>query len=134
MLHSLQSSIAQEREYTVEEEKLFLFLRFYIVLGQILYRGSFAGFSPPRGFPRINLCEILCGCACLSVSDPLHMVMMLNVLIYCINIKNITWYQIHPEISLCVAKTLLQLQPLEIRVSFLKKPRRKNIVILEFSL
>ena len=27
--------------------------------------GIFVGFSSPWGFPRINLCVILCGCACL---------------------------------------------------------------------
>ena len=39
---------------------------------------------------------------------------------YCITIKNITWYHIHLEIILSTAKTLLQLQLLEIRVSCLK--------------
>ena len=39
--------------------------------------GIFVGFSPPRGFPRINLCVLLCGYACLSFSDVLLMVMLL---------------------------------------------------------
>ena len=43
----------------------------------ILYRGSSVGFSSPLGFPRINLCVLLCGCACLSFSDILIMVMLL---------------------------------------------------------
>ena len=47
-------------------------------------------------------------------------VMMRNIFISCITIKNITWYQSHPEISLCAAETLLQLQLLKIRVSWLK--------------
>ena len=89
----------------------------------ILYRGSFGGFSSPWGFPRINLCVLLCGCACLSFSDPFaygYVVMMLNVIRYDITIKNLTWYQIHPEIILCAAETVLQLQLLNIRVSCLK--------------
>ena len=58
-----------------------------------LYRGSFARFSSPWGFPRINLCVLLCGCACLSFSDPLaygYDVMMLKVLRSCITIKSLT--------------------------------------------
>ena len=65
----------------------------------------------------------LCGCACLSFSDILaygYTVMMLNVIRYDITIKNLTWYQIHPEISHCAAEIVLQLQLLKIRVSCLK--------------
>ena len=72
---------------------LLLFFGFYTVLGQILYRGSFIGFSPPWGFPRINLYVLLCGCACLSFSDPFiygYDVMMLNVLRYCTTIEKLT--------------------------------------------
>ena len=109
----------------MEEEQLFLLLGFYTVLGRILYRGSFPRFSPPSGFPKINLCVLLCGCACLSFSDPFvygYDVMMLNVFTYCITNEILTWHQSHPEISLCVAETLLQLQLqlLKIRVSCLK--------------
>ena len=89
----------------------------------ILYRGSFSGFSSPWGFPRIILCVLLCGCAFLSFSDPFshgYIVMMLNVIRSDIMIKNLTWYQIYPKIILCIAKTLLQLQLLKIRVSCLK--------------
>ena len=71
----------------------------------------------------INLCVLLCGCACLSFSDLFvygYDVMMLNVLRSCITIKILTWYQRNPKISLCVAKIMLQLQLLEIRVSCLK--------------
>ena len=65
----------------------------------------------------------LCGCACLSFSDLLaygYAAMMLNVLRSYITIKNLTWYQSHPERSHCAAKTVLQLQLLKIRVSCLK--------------
>ena len=89
----------------------------------ILYIGSFVGFSYSCGFSRINLCVLLCGYTCVSFSDPFaygYVVMMLNVIRYYITIKNLTWYHNYPEISLCAAKTVLQLQLLKIRVSCLK--------------
>ena len=55
-----------------------------------LYRGSFVGFSSPWGFPRINICVLLCGCTCLSLSDPFpygYVVMMLYVIRSDITIK-----------------------------------------------
>ena len=94
-----------------------------------LYRGIFARFSSPRGFPKINLYVLLSRCACLYFSDPFEYgydVMMLNVIIYCINIKKITWYQRYTEISIFVPKTLLQLHVLNIRVSCLKTLEYKN--------
>ena len=66
------------------------------------------------------------GCICISFNDPLLMVVMLNVFIYCITIKNITWYQSYHERSLCAAKTVLQLQLLKIRVSSLKTLKDQN--------
>ena len=89
----------------------------------ILYRGSFVGFSYSCRVSRINLCVLLCGCTCISFSDPFaygYAVMMLNVIRSYITIKNLTWYHKYPEISLCAAKTVLQLQLLKIRVSCLK--------------
>ena len=77
----------------------------------------------------LNLCVLLCGCDCLSFSDPFaygYDVMMLNVIRSCITIKNLTWYQSYPERSLCAAETLLQLQLLKIRVSCLKTLEDKN--------
>ena len=74
-------------------------------------------------FPRINLSVLLCGCACLSFSDPFvygYDVMMISVFRSYITIEILTWYQSHPERSLCAIETLLQLQLLEIRVSCLK--------------
>ena len=65
----------------------------------------------------------LCGCACLSFSDLLaygYAVMMLNVIRSDITIINLTWYQSHPEKSHCATETVLQLQLLKIRVSYLK--------------
>ena len=70
----------------------------------------------------------LCGCACLSFNDILaygYVVMMLNVIRSNINIKNLTWYQSHPEIIHCAAETVLQLQLLKIRVSCLKTLKGK---------
>ena len=112
----------RERDSTVEDEKLFLLLEIYTVLGWILYKGSFVGFSPllfPRG-------KSLCSLVLLYLSffhwsfAYVYDVMMINFFRYCITIKNITWYQIHPKINLCVAETLLQLQLLKIKVSCLK--------------
>ena len=71
----------------------------------------------------INLCVLLCGCACLSFSDIFgygYAVMMLNVIRSEITSKNLTWYQSHPERSHCAAETVLHLQLLKIRVSCLK--------------
>ena len=50
---------------------------------------------------------VLYGCACLSFSDLLaygYAVVMLNVLRNDITIKNLTWYQSHPERRHCAAK------------------------------
>ena len=58
------------------------------------------------GFPRINLCVFLYGCACLSFSDPLdygYAAMMLNVLRFDITIKNSIWYQSYPKRINCAA-------------------------------
>ena len=74
----------------MEDEQLFLLLGFYTVLGRILYRGSFPRFSPPSGFPKINLCVLLCGCACLCFNDLFahgYVVMMLNIIRSYITIK-----------------------------------------------
>ena len=54
----------------------------------------------------------MCGCVCLSFSDPFvygYDGMMLNVIRSCINIKKLTWYHIYPEIICRVSETLLQL-------------------------
>ena len=92
----------------------------------ILYKGSFCWvFFPVRVSQDKSLCSF-CGCACLSFSDVLaygYVVMMLNVIRYDITIKNLTWYQSHPERSLCAAETVLQLQLLKIRVSCSKTLR-----------
>ena len=51
------------------------------------------GFSPPRGFPRINICVLLCCCASLSFSVSIaygYDVMMLNVLRSYITTKILT--------------------------------------------
>ena len=59
----------------------------------ILYRGIFARFSSPWGFPRINLCVLLCGYACLSFNNHFsygYVVMMLNVIIYGKSIQKLT--------------------------------------------
>ena len=71
----------------------------------------------------INICVLLCGCACISFSDIFcycYVVMMLNVIRSDITTKNLTWYQSHPEIIPCATETVLQLQLLKIRVSCLK--------------
>ena len=71
----------------------------------------------------INLCVLLCGYACFSFSGPFaygYDVMMIHDFRYCITIEILTWYQSHPERSLCVAERLLQRQLQEIRVSCLK--------------
>ena len=46
---------------------------FIFVLLIHLYRGSFAGFSFPRGFPRINMCL---SCDCVSFSDHAYVVVV----------------------------------------------------------
>ena len=77
----------------------------------------------------INLCLRLCGCTCLSFSDPFaygYDVIIINVIRSCITIKNLTWYHIYPQIGLCATETLLQLQLLKIRVSCLKTLEDKN--------
>ena len=116
------------REYTEAEEQLFLLLRFYTILGWIIYWGIFAGFSPlwfPWG-------KSLCFLVLLHLSFFQwsfaygYDVMILNVFRYCITIKNRTWYQIYTERSLCVAETVLQLQLLKIRVSSLKTLKDQN--------
>ena len=63
----------------MEDEKLFLLLGFYTVLVEFYIEEVLRGFLP-CGFPEENLCVLLCCCICLSFSDPLLMVMMLNVL------------------------------------------------------
>ena len=67
----------RKKEYTVEDEQLFLLLWFYIVPGYTweVLRGFL-----PCGFPEENRCVLLCCYTCLSFRDPLLMVMMLNVL------------------------------------------------------
>ena len=95
----------------------------------ILYRGIFVGFYSPWGFPRINLCVLLCGCACLSFSDHFaygYVVMMINVIRYGITIKKLTWYYRYPKRSICATEILLQLQLLNIRVSCFKTLEDKN--------
>ena len=100
----------------------FILSWFSIVLGDCIYTKEFVGFSP-LWFPRGKICVLLSCCACLSFSDPIaygYDVMMLKVIISCITIKNLTWYQIYPRRSPCATVTQLQLQLLEIRVSCLK--------------
>ena len=90
----------------------------FYLFGASILRKLLLGFSQDK-----FLCFFLCGCACLYFSDLLaygYAVMMLNVIRSDITIKNLTWYQIHPERILCVAKIVLQLQLLKIRVSCLK--------------
>ena len=77
----------------------------------------------------ITLCVLFCGCACLSFSDTFaygYVVMMLHVIRSDITIKKLTWYQSHPERSICATKTVLQLQLLKIRVSCLKTLKYKT--------
>ena len=129
----------REKESTMEDERLFLLLGFYTVLVEFYTEEVLRGFLP-CGFPEENICVLLCSLVLLHLSFFQwsiaygYDVMMLNVFRSCITIKNITWYQSHPERSLCAAERWLQLQPLEIRVSCLKTLEGKSIVILEFSL
>ena len=61
---------------------LVFFLGLFTILGRILYLGRFVGFSPPRGFPKINPRVLLSFFACLSFSDPIaygYDEMLLNV-------------------------------------------------------
>ena len=55
------------------------FLKFYTILVEFYTEEVLRGFLP-CGFPEEFFCVILCCCTCLSFSDPLLMVMMLNVL------------------------------------------------------
>ena len=113
----------REREREIRWREAHLSGVLFCTFLYILYRGIFLGFSYSCGFSRINLCVLLCGCTCLCFSDPFsygYDVMMLNVIRFDITIKNLSWYHKYPEISLCAAKTLLQLQLLKIRVSCLK--------------
>ena len=79
----------RERERYLLEEGVHVW-GFVFVLLIHLYRGSFVGFSSPWEFPKINLCVLLCGSACLSFSDPFaygYDVMMINISISCITVK-----------------------------------------------
>ena len=69
----------RERESTVEDEQLLLFLGFYTVLVEFYTEEVLRGFLP-CGFPKENICVLLCYYICLYFSDPFLMVMMLNVL------------------------------------------------------
>ena len=67
---------------------------FVFLLLKHLYRGMFSMFSSPWVFPKINLCVLLYGCACLFFSDHFaygYVVMMINVIRSDITIKNLTW-------------------------------------------
>ena len=55
------------------------FLKFYTVLVEFYTEEVLHGFLP-YGFPKENLCVLLCCYICLYFSDPLIMVKMLNVL------------------------------------------------------
>ena len=69
-LTTQESSLDKERGVHLEDNKRsILVLWSYTVLGWILYRGSFVGFSFPQGFPRINLCVFFSCYACHSFSD-----------------------------------------------------------------
>ena len=98
-------------------------------LRQILYQGSFAGFSPLR-FPRG---KYFCSLVLLHLSFFQwsfaygYDVIMINVFRSDITIKNIAWYQRYPKIILCASETLLKLQLLNIRVSWLKTLEEKNL-------
>ena len=69
----------REKESTVENEKLFLLQGFYTILVKFYTEEVLQGFLP-CGFPKENIRVLLCCCICLSFSDPLLMLMMLNVL------------------------------------------------------
>ena len=117
--HRRERERDRDRETEQKEENNWFWVFFYTSYMEEV----FAGFTSPWQFPRINLCVLFCGCACLSFSDLFaycNTVMMLNVIRSDITIKNLTWYHNYLEISLCASKTVLQLQLLKIRVSCLK--------------
>ena len=63
----------------MEDEQLLLLLGFFTVLFKFYTEEVLRGFLP-CGFPEENICVLLCCCTCLSLNDPLLIVMMPNVL------------------------------------------------------
>ena len=124
-IHSLKMFLARERSGSTPERRRKLLSEVLHYIGRILYWGSFVGFSP-LWFPKGNLCVLLYSLMLLHLSffqwsfSYAYDVMMLNAFIYCISIKNLTWYQSYLERSLCAAEIVLELQLLKIRVSSLK--------------
>ena len=75
-----------EREREIFARRMSTCLGFCLCSFDHLCWGSFAGFSSPRGFPRINQCL---SCDCVSFSDPIYdivvklsWILMLSILAY----------------------------------------------------
>ena len=130
------SSLERERGVHLEEKKYFiLFLGSYTVLGWILCRGSFVGFSPPWGFPGINLYMFFC----VDVIAFISVILFLWLWCYdaqCFNIlynhKNYNMVLDPPWNNyLCIQNTATVLANRDQGFK-LENRRRTNLVILEF--